>query len=98
MLKKKYSKKDNSCDVTFILSPGVDAKSAFLCGDFNNWDKTATKMDFSEKEGFSVTLKLKIGTSYRFRYYLDDERWENDWQSDSYYPNEFGSEDSVVEL
>lgn len=98
MLVKKYLKKDNSCDVTFILPPAIGAKSAFLCGDFNNWDKTAAQMDFSEEKGFSITINLKIGQSYKFRYFLDGERWENDWQSDSYCPNEFGSEDSLLEL
>jgi len=97
MLKKKYSK-ENTCDVTFILSPKVNAKSAFLCLDFNEWDKNAIRMNYSEQEGFSVTIKLNFGKSYRYRYYLDETKWENDWQANSYYPNEYGSEDSVVEL
>lgn len=97
MLKKKYSK-ENTCDVTFVLSPKVNAKSIFLCGDFNEWDKTATPMKYSKQNGFSVTIKLNVGKSYRFRYYLDGATWENDWQADSYCPNEFGGEDSVVEL
>ena len=57
MLKKKYLK-ENTCEVTFILPSKVDAKTAFLCGDFNEWDKTATPMNYSEQEGFSVTIKL----------------------------------------
>ena len=97
MLKKKYLK-DNTCEVIFILSSEANAETAFLCGDFNGWDKTATPMNYSEQDGFSVAIKLSIGKSYRFRYYLDETRWENDWQADSYLPNEFGSEDSVVEL
>jgi len=49
------------------------------------------------KDGsFSTTLSLTPGNSYRFRYLLDEERWENDWDADLYLPNEFGSEDSVV--
>ncbi len=41
---------------------------------------------------------LGAGRTYRFRYLLDDERWENDWEADSYVPNEFGGDDSVLDL
>jgi hypothetical protein len=42
----------------------------------------------------SVTLKPK--KRYQFRYLLNGERWENDWQADEYVPNQFGTEDSVL--
>jgi 1,4-alpha-glucan branching enzyme len=49
------------------------------------------------KDGsYSTTISLKPGSSYRFRYLLDEERWENDWSADQYTPNEFGTDDSVV--
>ena len=41
---------------------------------------------------------LEAGRQYRFRYWLDNERWENDWAADAYLPNPFGSEDSVVAI
>jgi len=44
------------------------------------------------------TLALEPGRSYRFRYYLGNERWENDWNADSYVENEFGGADSVLDL
>ena len=47
---------------------------------------------------FSVTVSLDAGNSYRFRYLLDGERWENDWEADAYTPNEHGADDSVVEV
>ena len=34
----------------------------------------------------------------RLSYYLGDERWENDWNADSYVDNEFGGADSVLNL
>jgi 1,4-alpha-glucan branching enzyme len=98
MLKKKYSKEGNICEVTFIFPKEVKAKTVSLCGEFNNWDKTANPMEYSDNNGFITTIALKIGKSYRFRYYLDDSRWENDWQADSYCQNEFGVDDSIVEL
>jgi len=47
---------------------------------------------------FTLTLSLTPGQSYRFRYLLDGSRWENDWAADSYAPNPYGSDDSVVEV
>jgi 1,4-alpha-glucan branching enzyme len=98
MLKKNFSKTGKYCRVTFKLPADVDSESAFLCGDFNDWDLAATPMKKLKDDSFSVTLSLETGVSYRFRYLLDDGRWENDWQADSYLPNEFGSEDSVLDL
>jgi 1,4-alpha-glucan branching enzyme len=45
---------------------------------------------------WQVTLPLEPGQSYRFRYLLDGECWENAWQADWYEPNPFGSTNSVV--
>jgi len=45
-----------------------------------------------------VALTLKTGQSYRFRYLLDGERWENDWEADGYVENDIGDEDSLVSL
>jgi 1,4-alpha-glucan branching enzyme len=96
MLKKNYSKTGSSCRVTFRLSADVGAEKVFLVGDFNNWDKESTPMKKLKSGDFSVTISLKPGEKYRFRYWLDDTKWENDWEADAYVPNEFGSEDSVV--
>ena len=37
MIKKSYSKTGRFCRVTFELSKEVNAQTAFLCGEFNNW-------------------------------------------------------------
>ena len=33
-----------------------------------------------------------------YRYLVDGERWENDWAADTYAPNDYGGDDSVVDL
>ena len=49
------------------------------------------------KDGrFSVTVTLSQGRSYRFRYLIDGERWENDSAADEYVDNGFGSKDGLV--
>jgi 1,4-alpha-glucan branching enzyme len=97
-MKKEYSAKGQTCKVTFDLPADVKAKTAALCGDFNGWDPVKHKMKKQKSGGFSVTVSLKAGSSYRFRYLLDGAKWENDWQADQYLPNSFGSEDSVVKV
>jgi 1,4-alpha-glucan branching enzyme len=96
MLRKNYSRSDKICRVTFSLPAEVEAKNVALCGDFNGWDNNDYIMKKLKNGGFSITISLPAGRSYRFRYLLDGERWENDWDADSYLPNSYGSEDSVV--
>ncbi len=48
--------------------------------------------------GFSLTVGLDTGRAYRFRYLLDGQRWDNDWAADAYLRNDFGGDDSVLDL
>jgi 1,4-alpha-glucan branching enzyme len=98
MIKKAYTKTGRSCRVTFALPPEVNAQTASLCGEFNEWDRTSHPMKRRKDGRFSLTISLKPGRQYRFRYLLDGERWENDPAADGYVLNEFGSDDSVVEI
>src|SRR5438874_13537143 len=84
--------------VTFEVDPAVGAEQAFVSGVFNDWSQDSHPMERNGDGGFTLTVPLEGGQSYRFRYYLDGERWENDWAADDYVPNEFGSHDSVVDL
>ena len=98
MPKKEYTKTGRSCRVTFDLPAEVNAQSACLCGEFNDWDQSSHPMKRAKDGSFSLTISLKPGRQYRYRYLLDGERWENDWAADSYAPNALGSEDSVVNI
>ncbi|KPK78510.1 MAG: glycoside hydrolase [Gemmatimonas sp. SM23_52] len=98
MLKKSYSKKGGSCRVTFELPAELSAQTVSLCGEFNEWDRTAHRMQLRKDGRFSTTISLQPGRAYRFKYLVDDERWQNDWAADGYVANEFGSEDSIVEV
>jgi 1,4-alpha-glucan branching enzyme len=96
MMKKAYTETGRSCRVTFELPGQVSAETVALCGEFNEWDPTQHPMKRRKDGSFSLTISLKPGNEYRFRYLLDGERWENDWAADKYVLNEFGTEDSVV--
>jgi 1,4-alpha-glucan branching enzyme len=96
MLKKTFSKGGKTCRVTFTMPAEVGAQEVYLCGEFNDWDESSHPLQRRKDGRFSTTLTLETGRSYRFRYRVDGERWENDWAADAYVPNPFGGDDSVV--
>lgn len=98
MLRKTYLKTGKSCRVTFDLPSEVGAKRAVLCGDFNEWNAQTHPMKQRKDGHFSTTISLEVGHTYRFKYRLDNRRWENDWEADGYIPNVYGTEDSMVKV
>lgn len=100
-IEKKYLKTRNVCKVTFELSAEESggAQSAFLVGQFNDWDMRSLPMKKRKDGSFRITLDLPVGQTYQFRYFLDNERWENEWSADAYCYSEFGNcENSVVDV
>jgi 1,4-alpha-glucan branching enzyme len=84
--------------VTFTVDPRVGAQAVAVCGEWNEWSADADVMHRDAQGGFSVTVDLDAGRAYRFRYLLDGRRWDNDWAADAYVRNDFGGDDSVVDL
>ena len=98
MLKKSYSKTGKKCRVTFKLPSEVNAETAVLVGDFNEWTLEGSPMKRLKDGSFSATVSLDSDQAYEFRYLLDGARWENDWAADRYVANEHGTENSVAVL
>ena len=98
MPKKEYTKTGRSCRVTFELPSEVNAQTASLCGEFNDWDPSSHPMKRRKDGSFKLTISLKPGKEYRYRFLLDNERWENDWSAEGYVPNDFGGEDSLITI
>ena len=88
------------CKVTFALpkEATADAEEVCIVGEFNDWSRGATPLKRRKNGDFSVSLDLETGRSYRFRYLIDDCKFENDWKADRYESNPYGGEDSVVEV
>ncbi len=96
MLKKKPARK-GTVEVTFVLPDSVGARSVAVCGDFNDWSPDAHPLKHRRNKGvWRAKVSVPAGATYRFRYLLDGERWENDWQADAYEPNGLGEDDSIV--
>jgi len=83
-------------DVTFTLPAEVDADTVALCGEFNNWSTDDIWLERGSDGSWQATVALEPGRSYRYRYLLDGERWQNPREADRYVPNSYGSTDSVV--
>ena len=90
--------KARTVKVTFTLPADVQAESVALCGDFNDWSAENIKLarDGDGDGSWRVTVALQPGHSYRYRYLVDGERWENAWHADRYVPNPYGGDDSVI--
>lgn len=97
MLKKKFTPKRTVCKVTFSIPKEWAEKSVQLVGDFNEWDEDSDSLELKNGK-WQTTLRLKPETTYRFKYLIDQKRWENDDDADSYVANIFGSEDSILEI
>jgi 1,4-alpha-glucan branching enzyme len=86
-----------SADVTLRRAATNGERHVAVAGDFNDWSPCRHPM-ISSSAGWSCTVTLPVGRRYRFRYLLDGERWENDWQADDYVDNDHGGQDSVIDL
>ena len=98
-IQKEYLTDKGICRVTFSLPPDPDnsSKKVNLVGDFNDWDQKRIQMRKGEDGSFSVTLELKMGYEYEFRYLIDGTHWENDNEADKQVPSSYpDSQNSVV--
>jgi 1,4-alpha-glucan branching enzyme len=80
-----------------VPEAGLDGHVVAVVGDFNGWDPTAAPM---QKQGDrrTATLTLQTGRRYAFRYLCDDGAWFNDEAADAYEPNDFGVDNSILDL
>jgi len=97
-MKKRFLKTKPLCKVIFELPKEVtrEAHTVALVGEFNSWDATSTLMRRRKDGSFSITLDLPAHREYQFKYLIDDDYWENDWQADKYLPNNIGDSDNSI--
>ena len=94
MLKKKYFKTKDECEVTFEFEHDA-AQSVALVSEANGWQPV--EMSKRRKDGIYYTkVRLPKQGQLQFRYLVDGQTWINDSAADAYVANEFGGENSVV--
>ena len=97
-IKKEYLKTRNACKVTFRLprAAAPDANSVRIVGEFNDWNTYANPMKKLKSGDFTIRVELEPGREYQFRYLVDDQKWENDWNADRYVRSPYGDSDNSV--
>ena len=86
-----------SAEITLRRAATNGERYVVVVGDFHAWSPHSHPMT-DEPTGWSCTVTVTVGQRYRFRYLLDGERWENDWEADDYVDNDHGGQDSVIDL
>jgi 1,4-alpha-glucan branching enzyme len=95
MLKKRYFKTNDECEVTFEFE-GDAVDSVALVSEANDWKPVEMKQ--RKKDGvFYAKLRLPKEGQFQYRYLVDGQNWVNDDAADAYVPNEFGSQNSIVD-
>jgi len=97
-IKKQFDIKKRICKVTFTLAKdiAISANRVNLAGDFNNWDIESIPMKKNKGGEFSVSVDLKQGREYEFKYIIDGWTWLNEKDADKYVSNGFQTDNSVV--
>ncbi|MEO6123627.1 MAG: isoamylase early set domain-containing protein [Ilumatobacteraceae bacterium] len=84
--------------VTFVFPAAAGAESVSLAGEFNEWSPDEHALERQDDDSFSITIELVPGRRYQYRYLVDGREWENDWAADAYVPNEYGGNNSQIDL
>jgi 1,4-alpha-glucan branching enzyme len=93
MIKKKYFKSKDEVEVTFECAVD-EAQSVALVSEFNGWEPLTMKK--LKKGPYQAKVRLPKEGQYQFRYLVDGTEWQNDEAADAYWPNEHGTDNSVV--
>ncbi len=95
MLTKKFFKTKDEVEVTFEVDrPDLDAVE--WASDTTDWDPVPMKRADRGKGPFRLKVRLPKDAEIQFRYRFNGHEWENDEAADAYWPNDMGSDNSVV--
>jgi 1,4-alpha-glucan branching enzyme len=95
VLAKRFFKTKDEVEVTFEVDrPDLD--SVDLVADAFDWQPMALKRADRGKGPFRIRVRLPKDGAVQFRYLFNRGHWENDEAADAYWPNDRGSDNSVV--
>lgn len=95
MLTKKFFKTKDEVEVTFEVDrPDLDTVD--WASETNDWSPVPMKRADRGKGPFRIKIRLPKNAEVQFRYFFNGHEWENDEAADAYWPNDMGSDNSVV--
>ncbi len=83
--------------VTITLPSDVEAERCALVGEFNAWDENACTMERAADGRFRGEIDLESGT-YRYKFWLDGDRWIPDPANGDSEDDGFGSRNTILHL
>ena len=95
MLKKRFFKTKDDCEVTFEY-PSSEVQEVALVSEFNGWQPLPMKKAKKAGSPFRLKIRLPKENEFQFRYFVDQNYWVNDETADAYMSNEFGDSNGVV--
>jgi 1,4-alpha-glucan branching enzyme len=97
VIEKRTGRQKSDVRVTFSIPAVWLDRQVAVVGDFNAWDPTATPL---KKRGDvrTVTVTLRAGERYRFRYVDELGRWHDDPAADDVQASGFGSSNCIIDL
>ena len=95
MLEKTQDTKKAVTKVTFTLPAEVEGETIHLLGEFNDW-QASHAMKRLKNGQWQLSVDLKPGREYQYRYLVDGQTWLNDPAADSYVANPYGCDNCIV--
>jgi hypothetical protein len=98
MLKKRFFKTKQECEVTFEYAPdqaGSEADEVELLCEANGWEPVSMR---KTKDGsFRAKMRFPKEREFEFLYRVDHKAWVNDDDADGTRANGFGGRNSVLD-
>lgn len=96
MIRKQLSPVTGHVRVTFELPSCIWADRIAVCGDFNEWSRTAMPLKQGRDGVWRASIDLAANQLFEFRYFIDGN-WHTDYHADGSRPNDYGSDNSVID-
>ena len=94
MIKKRFFKTKNECEITFELDR-PKATSAELLTSAAGWEPVTMRR--SKGGPFRAVVRVPVGARTEFRYRVDGTHWVDDPTADDRVANRFGTMNCVVD-
>lgn len=96
MIQKTYYKTKDYCKVKFTFEV-ENAETVEILGLNSDWQNSIV-MSKKKDGSFSCDVSLPKNTSHEFKYRVNETLWINEPEADAKAINEFGTENSVINL